>query len=277
MAIYARARTTVALVVLIASAAAKPCPQLQKQGTTSPQIQPKVASTTTNTQPSTNLCGNDQRIILDGTPWLVANSMYGAGSMVGTSCTYYDHIENSAGGNPRVIWSSTTSIQDIPSTDNICKGYANVGLIQNLGTTVSSISSIPAKYDWTRTSTTAFKGNVCFDFILGPKGDSTSPSAQELMLWLEWEGGQLPIGWDAGSVATINLFGTSWKLYEGVNTGNGMTVGGTVLTPRDEQHSMLPDTQFSGTFAGDLKDWFEALVKLGRFTDGAYVNVGNAG
>ena len=45
----------------------------------------------------------------------------------------------------------------------------------------------------------------------------------------------------------------------------------------DEQHSMLPDTQFSGSFAGDLKDWFEALVRLGRFTDATYVNIGNAG
>ena len=45
------------------------------------------------------------------------------------------------------------------------------------------------------------------------------------MLWLEWEGGQLPIGWDNGPAATIgSLFGTSWKVYEGVNTGNGMTV-----------------------------------------------------
>ena len=45
------------------------------------------------------------------------------------------------------------------------------------------------------------------------------------MLWLEWEGGQLPIGWDAGPSATIPaLFGTSWKVYTGVNTGNGMTV-----------------------------------------------------
>lgn len=45
------------------------------------------------------------------------------------------------------------------------------------------------------------------------------------MLWLEWEGGQLPIGWDAGPAATIpNLFSTSWKVYTGVNTGNGMTV-----------------------------------------------------
>ena len=134
------------------------------------------------------------------------------------------------------------------------------------------------------------------------------------MLWLEWEGGQLPIGWDAGPAATIDsLFGTSWKVYEGVNTGNGMTVVSPfylvqfstrrhgpccrsglseqtcptaqspspewqMLTPNpDEQHSMLPDTQFSGSFAGDLKDWFEALVRLGRFSDAAYVNIGNAG
>ncbi len=44
-----------------------------------------------------------------------------------------------------------------------------------------------------------------------------------------------------------------------------------------EQHSLLPDTPFSGTFTGDLKDWFEALVRLGRFTDATYVNIGNAG
>ncbi|KAL9602764.1 MAG: hypothetical protein Q9219_001607 [cf. Caloplaca sp. 3 TL-2023] len=121
---------------------------------------------------------------------------------------------------------------------------------------------------WTRTSSTTFKGNICFDFILSnSKGDFTSTSAQELMLWLQWEGGQLPIGWDRGPVATIDsLFGTSWKLYEDVNTGNGMTV-----------HSMLPDSQFSGAFAGDLKEWFEALVRLGRFSEQTFVNVGNAG
>lgn len=157
---------------------------------------------------------------------LVANSMYGAGSMVGTSCTHYDHVESSAGGNPQVVWGSTTHIQNIESTNNICKGYANVGLISNLGTTVLSISSIPATYDWSRTNSSPFKGNICFDFILSPtQGDGSSTAAQELMLWLEWEGGQLPIGWDSGPAATIDsLFGTSWKIYEGVNTGNGMTV-----------------------------------------------------
>lgn len=45
------------------------------------------------------------------------------------------------------------------------------------------------------------------------------------MLWLEWEGVQLPNGWDACPAATVDgLFGSSWKIYEGVNTGNGMTV-----------------------------------------------------
>lgn len=156
-------------------------------------------------------------------------------------------------------------------------------------------------------------GNIIFDFILSPtKGDSTSTSAQELMLWLEWEGGQLPIGWDRGPAATIDsLFGTSWKLYEDVNGGNGMTVvrpsfalaiprnpwagdivvpgGGSpsenghvlhlsILTPHPtDQHSLLPIAPFHGTFTGDLKAWFEALVHLGRFTDTTYVNIGNAG
>ena len=40
---------------------------------------------------------------------------------------------------------------------------------------------------------------------------------------------------------------------------------------------MLPDTQFSGSFSGDLKQWFEALVQIGRFNDGIFVNIGNAG
>ncbi|KAL8811993.1 MAG: hypothetical protein Q9223_004464 [Gallowayella weberi] len=163
------------------------------------------------------MCGNDDRVILDGTPWLVANSLYHADAMVGSACTYFDRVETPAGGNPRVVWRSTTAIQNIKSTNT--------------------------------------------------KGDFTSTSAQEIMIWLEWEGGQLPIGWDSKPKSTINnLFGTSWKVYEDVNTGNGMTV-----------HSMLPDTQYSGSFTGDLKDAFEALVRLGRFSSETYVNVGNAG
>ena len=99
------------------------------------------------------------------------------------------------------------------------------------------------------------------------KGDSTSSSTHELMLWLQYEGGQLPIGWTNGAVATIDdLFGTSWTLYEDVNTDTGITVT-----------TLIPEKQFEGSFSGDLKDWLLAIANEGRFTTSTYVNVGNAG
>lgn len=99
------------------------------------------------------------------------------------------------------------------------------------------------------------------------KGDSTSAAAQELMLWLEYTGGQLPIGWASGPIATIDaLYGTSWKLYQGKNEDTGITVS-----------TLLPEQQFEGTFRGDIKDWLDALVKVGVFGEDTFVNVGNAG
>lgn len=162
---------------------------------------------------------------------------------------------------------SNSSVLTIYS-DNIPKGYSFVGLTQNLENRLSAIKSIPATYDWTRTNTTAYKGNICFDFMTSDtKGDSTSANAQELMLWLEYTGGQLPIGWVAGPKATIkNLYGTDWKLYQGKNEDTGITVS-----------SLLPDKQFKNTFSGDIKDWLKALANAGVIKDNTYVNVGNGG
>ena len=69
-----------------------------------------------STPGSANLCGNDQHIIIDGTPWLVANSMYGAAQMVGSVCTQFDRVETPAGGNPRIVWGSKTAIEYVEST-----------------------------------------------------------------------------------------------------------------------------------------------------------------
>lgn len=109
-------------------------------------------------------------------------------------------------------------------------------------------------------------GNTCFDFMTNDvKGDSTSTDSHELMLWLEYTGGQLPIGWVDGPTNTIDcLFGTSWKLYQGYNTGTGILVS-----------SLLPDTQFDGVFEGDLREWLMAMVDIGLFDETTYVNVGN--
>lgn len=220
------------------------------------------------TQAATDLCGDEDYLILNSTPWIVYNMMYNADETVGTQCTGYVSQTTSSAGAAEVVWSSTTNVEYVEATNNVPKGYSFVGLTSNLENTIADISSIPASYEWTRTNTTAFKGNVCFDFMTNDvKGDSTSSDSHELMLWLEYEGGQLPIGWTDGAVETVaDLFGTSWKLYEGINSDSGIIVS-----------SLLPDTQFTGTFTGNLKDWLEAMVTLGRFTDSTYVNVGNAG
>ncbi|EKG13159.1 Glycoside hydrolase family 12 [Macrophomina phaseolina MS6] len=234
-----------AMLALAASATALP---------TFSSMQKRQAS-----QSPANLCGMpDDSLILSGTPWIVYNMMYNSAQIEGTACTGYVGTTTDANGNQAVKWNSTWNIEYVQSTDNVPKGYSFVGLTQNLESRISDIGSIPTTYEWTRTNTTAYKGNVCYDFMTSDtKGDSTSSNAQELMLWLQYDGGQLPIGWTAGAVATIdNLYGTSWKLYQGKNDDTGITVS-----------SLLPDTQFDGSFSGDIKDWLEALVKQGLFTE----------
>ena len=93
--------------------------------------------------------------------------MYGAAQMVGSVCTQFDRVETPAGGNPRIVWGSKTAIEYVESTsvlsdsmatsmssilihrnsNNVAKGYTNIGLIQNLETAISGIASVPAAYD----------------------------------------------------------------------------------------------------------------------------------
>ncbi|KAM0132023.1 hypothetical protein ACHAO1_006992 [Botrytis cinerea] len=248
----AQIRNTAALVALTSAASVLARPHFSTRAT----------------QASTDLCGDYDYLILNNSPWIVYNMLYNAKQIVGSQCTYYDSMITGSDGTAQVKWNSETDITYVESTNNVPKGYSFVGLTQNLETPLTGIASIPTTYTWTRSNTTAFKGNVCYDFMTNDvKGDSTSSSSQELMLWLQYEGGQLPIGWADGSVATIdNLFGTSWDLYQGLNTDSGITVS-----------SMLPRTQFEGTFEGDLREWLVALVGQGVFTESTYVNVGNAG
>ncbi|KAF2029771.1 concanavalin A-like lectin/glucanase [Setomelanomma holmii] len=242
-------------MALVALASAAPTPQ-------------GITISDTTKQAPIQMCGTAQNVVLTDTPWIVYNMFYNQAQTQGSMCTGYESVSTGSDGNKEIKWSAVTDITYVKATDNVPKGYTFVGLTQNLETKLSAIKSIPATYDWTRTNTTAYKGNICFDFMTSDtKGDSTSSKAQELMLWLNYVGGQLPIGWTAGPKATIaDLYGTSWKLYQGVNEDTGITVS-----------SLLPDKQFTGTFSGDIKEWLEALVKIGVFTDSTYVNVGNAG
>lgn len=206
----------------------------------------------------------------------------------GSCCTGFTGLSTSTSGQQTIEWNSTWKIAKDDNAD-LVKGYSFVGLTQNLENKIQDIGSIPATYTWDRTNSTAYKGesyaqaflntdcltflvtgNVCFDFITSPtKGDSTSSSAQELMLWLRYEGGQLPIGYADGPVATISgLYNKTWTLYQGTNEDSGITVNSLLV---DEAN------QYYGSFDGDVKDWLLKLVDQGLFGQDVYVNVGNAG
>ncbi|KAH6660985.1 concanavalin A-like lectin/glucanase domain-containing protein [Truncatella angustata] len=216
---------------------------------------------------ATEQCGNNDVLALPGMPWVVANSMYNAGQMVGSQCTNFAGVLQATDGTKEVQWNSITDIAFVDSTRDLCKGYTNIGVGVNLNKRLNAITSIPAYFQWDRTNTTAFRGSNLFDFITAPTtGDTTSTATSEFMLWIRNWGNQVPIGYADGPVATLNLFGASWKLYEGKNPNNGVVV-----------RSMLADQDFESEFQGNLKEWLDIMVQKGYISDSEYVTAGNAG
>ncbi|RYP63993.1 hypothetical protein DL770_009270 [Monosporascus sp. CRB-9-2] len=215
----------------------------------------------------TRLCGNSDRKIMPGYPWTVSNAMFNADLMVGRQCTNYESVLEAPDGTQQVRYTSVTDIQRLEDTEDDCKGYSNIGIGKNLGERFRDITSIPAYFQWERRNSGEFKGANIFDFITAPSaGDTRSTATSEFMLWIEIWGGQVPIGYSQGPVATFDLYGTTFQLYEGVNQGSGVTV-----------RSALPESSFGGVFEGDLRDWLGVMAERGYIRDTDFVNVGNAG
>lgn len=91
-------------------------------------------------------------------------------------------------------------------------------------------------------------------------------------MWLHWQGDQQPLAWNNGTKATFDLYGTTWDMYQGVNYNIGSGSGVELTT-------ILPQTDFgaTGSWSGDIKDWLDAMVSQGVFTDDYYVTNANAG
>lgn len=106
----------------------------------------------------TEMCGNHDRKIMPGKPWTVSNAMYNAGSMDGQQCTNYETLLETADGVQHVKYKSVTDIRRVDDTEDVCKGYSNVGIGTNLRKRFSDISSIPAYFQWDRDNASGFKG-----------------------------------------------------------------------------------------------------------------------
>ena len=75
-----------------------------------------LPKTVSRVQAPVNLCGNEDSLILQGTPWIVFNMMYNAAQTVGTQCTNFGKTQTALDGSLELVWSSTSAIQYVKST-----------------------------------------------------------------------------------------------------------------------------------------------------------------
>lgn len=195
------------------------------------------------------------------TPWYILyNMIYNRAKTIGTQETVLYGVAQTT-----VHWGNILKIANIRKTSNVPKSYAFLGMTSDLNHRIKDYSSIPSTYTWSRQhGKSGFKGNVCYDFVIsnGPN----KRSDHELMLWLEWEGGQLPIGAGGKTIRIRNLYGQDWTLYQGMNTDIGVPV-----------RSLIPDRQYKNSFHGDMKDWLMKLVEARIFREDAYLWTANLG
>lgn len=85
--------------------------------------------------------------------------MYNAGQMSGQQCTNYEEVVETSGGTQQMVrYESVTDIEQVDATEDVCKGYSNVGIGENLRKPFRDVKAIPAYFQWERTISTAFKG-----------------------------------------------------------------------------------------------------------------------
>ncbi len=109
---------------------------------------------------ATQMCGDSDRKIMPGYPWTVSNAMYNAGRMEGRQCTNYEAILAAADGTRLVRYTSVSGVRRVDDTEDVCKGYSNVGIGKNLRKRFADVKAIPAYFQWERTNTTEFKGEL---------------------------------------------------------------------------------------------------------------------
>ncbi|KAI1745598.1 family 12 glycosyl hydrolase [Xylaria scruposa] len=183
--------------------------------------------------------------------YIVYNNLWGQSSGSGSQCT----TVNGLSGNS-VAWSTSWSWSG--GQYNV-KSYANA-VVQTSAKKISAISTMPTtwKYSYTGSNMVA---NVAYDLFTS--STASGSSEYEVMVWLAALGGAGPISSSGSPVATPNIAGVSWKLYDGYN-GN-MHV-----------FSFVASSQVT-SFSGDLKAFLNYLTSNQGMSTSQYVTSIGAG
>ncbi|KAM5343100.1 hypothetical protein ACJ41O_014066 [Fusarium nematophilum] len=123
------------------------------------------------------------------------------------------------------------------------KSYPNA-VVEIEKKSLGEVSSIPSAWSWTYTGDGLIT-NVAYDLFTGSTADGEEE--YEFMIWLGALGGAGPISSTGSAIATVDIAGSSWKLYEGKN--NQMTVFSFVAEETVNE------------FCGDLADFTDYLME----------------
>ncbi|RAR06403.1 glycoside hydrolase family 12 protein [Stemphylium lycopersici] len=163
-----------------------------------------LAVPTATIQKRADFCGQwDSQVTGDYT---IYNNLWGrADATSGSQCTGVDGLSGRS-----LKWHTSWSWS---GGAGHVKSYANV--VTDIGKkALSSIKSLPSVWKWTYTGDDLI-ANVSYDLFTSSTADGDEE--YEIMIWLAGLGGAGPISATGSPIATVNLAGSSWKLYNGQN------------------------------------------------------------
>ncbi len=151
--------------------------------------------------------------------YYLSNNLWGSDSGNGWQCVWDSYQSgNTTGWGTSWSWTSKT-----PAQDNSVKSYTSSVLGWHWGwktsgtqlpVQLSAGKRVQANWNFTVTQRTPNTMNVAYDLWFHNKSNADWPDqpTDELMVWLYRSGGAGPLG---TKVATVNVAGASWDLYEG--------------------------------------------------------------
>lgn len=124
---------------------------------------------------------------------------------------------------------------------------------------ISAIGSAPSTWSWTYEGD-SLVANVAYDLFTSSSADGDEE--YEVMIWLAALGGAGPISETGEAIASADIAGTTWSLWEGTN---------------GQMHvfSFVVDGDNVQDFSGDLKEFLDYLTTNQSMPESQYViNIG---
>jgi len=152
--------------------------------------------------------------------------------------------------------------------------YSNCSPSTPLPLQISGITSATSSIDYTYPSDPSSIYDASYDIWMDPTPKTTGVNQQELMIWFTKQGGIQPISYsyDAGGavpIATVEIAGVSWNVYQGNNGANNV-LSYLAVSPIDsladfDVMSFIEDTYIrTASFAQPVTDaWYLTSIQAG--------------